>query len=448
MATERILFVEDDPAGRELGLFNLQKAGYQADGAPDGAEGLRLFDANDFDLVITDLKMPGVSGLDVLREVKKHKPAVPVIVVTAYGNVERAVEAMRLGAFDFIGKPFSRDHLLLAVEKALESSALRREVKALRIKAKGVERPLVFTSPAMAQLVETADRVAASDATVLITGQSGTGKELLARRVHVRSSRAEGPFVALSCATVPRELLESELFGHNKGSFTGATQQRLGRFRQAHGGTIFLDEIAEIPIEMQGKLLRVLQERIVDVVGSDTPVPVDTRVIAATNQDLLERIEQGLFREDLYYRLNVVELTIPPLSQRPEDIEPLLHHFVAKQSGSRELDIPAGLVGELKGRRWPGNVRQLENLCERLVILARGNALSLDDLPHHSVRRAKPWPPLPSEGLPLMELERQVIERVLEKERWNIARAARYLAVPRHILTYRMEKFGIRRPQK
>lgn len=457
MTKQRILFIEDDPAGRELGLFNLKKAGYLTDEAKDGTEGLGLFSARRYDLVITDLKMPGISGMDVLREIKSQRPRVPVIVVTAYGNVNRAVEAMKLGAQDFIGKPFNRDHLLLVVEKALESCALEQEVQELRIKATGIERPIVQASSAMKHLLETADRVAASGATVLITGESGTGKELLARRVHVRSDRAQGPFVALNCAAVPKELLESELFGHTKGSFTGATKERLGRFRQANGGTMFLDEVAEIPIEMQGKLLRVLQERLVDVVGMDTPLPIDSRVIAATNKDLRKRIEDGSFREDLYFRLNVVELHIPPLRERLDDLEPLVEHFVDKHSGSRELVIPEELFDELRGRSWPGNARELENVCERLAILARGDELSIDDLPPSgpddadavgSAKRDTPdeWPPLPPEGLSLMELERHVIQRVLELMQWNIAKAARYLDVPRHILTYRMEKFGIRRP--
>ncbi len=459
MTKTRVLFIEDDSAGRELGLFNLKKAGYDVDEAEDGVAGLELYSSGEYDIVVTDLKMPGVSGMDVLREVKKADSKVPVIVVTAYGNVDRAVEAMRLGAFDFIGKPFNREHLLLTVERALKSRALEREVRNLRIKASGVERPIIYASTNMKRLIETADRVAPSEATVLITGESGTGKELLARRVHVRSGRARGPFVALNCAAVPRELLESELFGHTKGSFTGATKERLGRFRRAKGGTMFLDEIAEIPLEMQGKLLRVLQERVVDVVGKDTPVPVDTRVIAATNKDLRARIDDGEFREDLYFRLNVVELHIPPLRERLEDLEPLIEHFVDQRSGSRELEIPEALFVELRQRSWPGNARELENICERLTILAWGDELSIDDLPPRSGSdRGKSaltegelgdeWPPLPPGGLSLMELERRVIERVLEMKRWNISQAARYLEVPRHILTYRMEKFGIRRPHE
>jgi two-component system NtrC family response regulator len=315
----------------------------------------------------------------------------------------------------------------------------------------------IIESEVMHAIMKVVHEVAKYDVNVLITGESGTGKELLARRVHVRSDRAGGPFVALNCAAVPKELLESELFGHTKGAFTGAAKERLGRFRQAHGGTMFLDEVAEIPLEMQGKLLRVLQEKVVDVVGLDTPVPVDARVIAATNKDLRQRIDEGAFREDLFFRLNVVELDIPPLRDRLDDLEPLVKHFVSKYSGERELEIPEELYERLANRHWPGNARELENICERLVILARGDALSTNDLPpklrNDRARSgsgeddsADEWPPLPKEGLSLMELERKVIERVLEMMGWNIAKAARYLEVPRHILTYRMEKFGIRRP--
>jgi two-component system NtrC family response regulator len=345
----------------------------------------------------------------------------------------------------------------LAVDKALSNCALQREVQELRIKATGVERPLIYASTAMKRLIDMVDRVAPSEATVLISGESGTGKELLARRLHVKSRRAHGPFVALNCAAVPRELLESELFGHTRGAFTGATRERLGRFRQARGGTIFLDEVAEIPLDMQSKLLRVLQERVVDVVGKDGSVTVDARVIAATNRDLRARVEEGDFREDLYFRLNVVELHVPPLRDRLEDITPLVDHFVDKHAGGRELGIPEPLYATLRRRQWPGNARELENICERLTILAQGDELSLEDLPPEKAHRGgRPqdgpvfgteWPPLPPEGLSLVELERRVIERVLAQMGWNISRAARYLEVPRHVLCYRMEKFGIRRPQ-
>jgi two-component system NtrC family response regulator len=315
--TGRILFIDDDKAGREVALFNLRRAGYEITPAEDGQEGLSLFSPEKFDLVITDVKMPGISGIEVLRRIKKQAPEIPVLVITAFGNVETAVEAMKNGAYDFIGKPFQRDQLLLSVERALERRRLATEVRELRIRASGVEREIVGSSSAMKRLLEIVDRVSGTDAGILITGESGTGKEVIARRIHVRSHKAEGPFVAVNCAAIPGELLESELFGHARGAFTGAVKDRIGRFRQAQGGTLFLDEIGEIPLPLQAKLLRVLQEKVVDAVGGDAPISVDVRIVAATNKDLQSRIRAGSFREDLYYRLNVVEVHVPPLRERP-----------------------------------------------------------------------------------------------------------------------------------
>jgi two-component system NtrC family response regulator len=464
-AGERILFVEDDAASRELGLFNLRRAGYEVDDAASGDAALALFEGGrGYDLVVTDVRIPGLSGTDLLQRIKAQAPDIPVIVVTAYGNVELAVTAMRDGAADFIGKPFNREHLLLAVARALEGRRLRSELRALRIRAAGVERPIVAHSAAMRRLLDLTDRVAGSDATVLVTGESGSGKELVARRIHVRSARAEGPFVVLNCAAIPGELLESELFGHEKGAFTGAHRARPGRFRQADGGTLFLDEVAELPPALQSKLLRVLQERVVDVVGRDTPVPVNVRVVAATNRELPQLVREGRFREDLLYRLNVVELRVPALRERPEDIPPLVRHFVARFAGDRDVSVPEPLLAELLRRPWPGNVRELENACERLVILCAGDTLDVRDLPPRpgapaGAPAALPtafgagaealtlddWPPLPPGGLSLVDLEKRVIERVLALRDGNVSAAARYLRVPRHILTYRLQKHGIAR---
>jgi len=449
----RILFVDDDRAGREVALFNLRKAGYRVTAASDGQEGLSLFSPEKFDLVVTDVKMPGISGIDLLRKIRSLAPDVPVLVITAFGNVETAVEAMKAGAYDFIGKPFNKDQLLLSVGKALERQRLASEVRDLRIRASGVEREIVSVSAATKRVLEIADRVAASDASVLITGESGTGKEAVARRIHVRSPRAEGPFVAVNCAAIPGELLESELFGHARGAFTGAVRDRLGRFRQADKGTLFLDEIGEIPLGLQAKLLRALQERIVDVVGGDKPVPVDVRILAATNRDLHERIGEGIFREDLYYRLNVVEIQVPPLRERPEDIPPLVEHFMAELAPDREVEVPAPVMEELKRRPWPGNVRELKNACERMVILCRGHEVSAADLPPPPPRQrgegtvldGEDWPALPAEGLSLVDLEKRVIERALRQKGGNITQAAAFLRIPRHILVYRIEKYGIRR---
>jgi two-component system NtrC family response regulator len=443
--TGRILFIDDDRAGREVALFNLRKAGYEVTAASDGQEGLAAFSPEKFDLVVTDVKMPGLSGIDVLHRVLSQSPDIPVLVITAFGNVETAVEAMKAGAYDFIGKPFHRDQLLHSVEKAFERRRLAAEVRDLRIRAGGVEREIVSVSPAMKQVLTVADRVAGTEATVLITGESGTGKEAVARRIHVHSRRAEGPFVAVNCAAIPGELLESELFGHARGAFTGAVRDRTGRFRQAAAGTLFLDEVAEIPPALQAKLLRVLQERSVDVVGGDHPVPVDVRIVTATNRDLPSLLREGIFREDLYYRLNVVEVRVPPLRERPEDIPPLVEYFMKELGAGREMTVPPAVMEELKSRPWPGNVRELKNACERMAILCGGTEISVEDLPPAATRAGEEWPPLPPDGLSLVDLEKKVIERALRLKGGNITQAAAYLQVPRHILVYRIEKFGIRR---
>jgi two-component system NtrC family response regulator len=455
---ENILIVDDDESGRTLNVYNLTEAGYAVDQASDGGQALRLFNAEKHPLVITDLRMPQVSGMEVLAQIKSRAPDVTVIVITAYGTIELAVQAMKAGAYDFLEKPFSRDQLLLVVERALERRRLVLENRALRLKASGVEREIVAQSSAMQQLLQTVDRVARSEASVLIEGESGTGKELIARRIHARSPRLEGPFVALNCAAMPSELLESELFGHEKGAYTGALRARTGRFRKAQGGTIFLDEVGEIPLPLQAKLLRVLQEKMIDVVGSDSPVAVNVRIVAATHQELPQRIQQGAFREDLFYRLNVVELKIPPLRERPEDIEPLARHFLQHIAPERDLVLPEEVLTMLRQHHWPGNVRELENACERMALLCPGDTLSKEDLPPAilSVQRTSiseekaegqsaEWPPLPPEGLSLLDLERRVIERALQINRGNVSLTATYLRLPRHILAYRLEKYGIRR---
>jgi DNA-binding NtrC family response regulator len=443
----RILFIDDDATGREVAAHNLRRAGFEVDLAADGEQGLARFEPGRHQVVITDLKMPRVDGLEVLRQVQARAPDTPVLMITAYGSMQVGVEAMRAGAYDVVAKPFNRDQLELVVRRAAERARLARENRRLRQQLTGVERPIVHRSAAMTQLLATLDRVAARDVTVLITGESGTGKELLARRVHARSARAEGPFVAVSCAALPSELLESELFGHERGSFTGADRARAGRFRKAQGGTLFLDEVGELPLALQGKLLRVLQERSVDVVGSDEPVAVDLRVVAATNRDLRTRVAEGSFREDLFYRLAVVEIEAPPLRARPEDIAPLVEHFVAQASPDRGLRIPPALLRLLEARSWPGNVRELENACERLAILAPGDSLQAEDLPP----TGEPAPPagdwldrLPP-GISLVDLERQAIAHALERCDGNLSAAARMLRVPRHILVYRVRKHGLER---
>jgi two-component system NtrC family response regulator len=449
----RILFADDDQTGREVAHYHLTEAGHEVDAVGDGPQAIELFLARPHDLVVTDLRMPGVSGMEVLAHVKRLAPEVPVVVITAYGNVETAISAMKGGAYDFIEKPFKRDVLLLVVRRALEMRTLALENRSLRRKVLGVERDIVVSSKTLVRLLESVDKVAQSEATILITGESGSGKELVARRIHVKSLRADGPFVAVNCAAMPAELLETELFGHEKGAYTGATKARVGRFRTADSGTLFLDEIAELPLSVQAKLLRALQERVIDIVGSDQPVAVNVRVVAATNQPLAEKIELGTFRKDLYYRLNVVEIQVPPLRDRVEDIAPLVRHFVSRLAPERELSIPDEVLVALQRYAWPGNVRELENACERLVILCDGDTLRLEDLPpaisqqgaEPSNQKGADLFELPPEGLSLMDLERRVIESALLFKKGNVTQAAAYLRIPRHVRAYRIEKFGIRR---
>ncbi len=438
-----ILFIDDDNTGRAVAVHNLRRAGLEVDDARDGAEGLQRFDPQRHEVVVTDLKMPGVDGMTLLRTVRERAPQVPVVVITAFGSVDLAVDAMRQGAWDFLEKPFSRDRLELTLLRALETSRLRADNRRLR---SGVERPIVAASQAMQGVLELADRVAPSTAGVLITGESGVGKELVARRIHARSERAAGPFVAVNCASVPGELLESELFGHTRGAFTGATQAREGRFRRASGGTLFLDEIAELPLALQGKLLRVLQEGLVDVVGADEPIAVDARIVVATNQVLEERVSEGRFREDLFYRLDVIQVHLPPLRERREDIVPLAEAFLAELAPGRRLRLPAQVAEALARRGWHGNVRELRNVCERLAILASGGEVALEHLPPERFTVASDrWLELLPEGLSLGEIEEQVVRHVLDRCSWNVSEAARRLGVPRHILAYRLEKHGIER---
>jgi len=445
----RILLVDDDQSFLEVMAFLLEEEGYEVVRAGSGAEAFdRLQDAP-FSVMVTDLKMPGLDGLSLLKKAHGLDANLLVIVTTAFGDMATAVAAMKAGAFDFLPKPCDRDHFKLTVRRALEHARLRREVGELRGGGSSEGKTLVFASQNMADLVSMAERVAAADATILIQGESGTGKELLARRIHLSSPRKEGPFVAVNCAAIPRDLLESELFGHSKGAFTGATSERKGRFLQADKGTLFLDEIAELPLDLQSRLLRVLQEKVIEPVGSERALPLNVRVLAATNQALEERVGQGQFRQDLFYRLNVVPLRIPPLRERKEDILPLARHFLAKHSGGREWEIPLATAERLVRLPWPGNVRELENLCQRAALLAEEPVLSAEFLAagEPAAKPALRFLPsgvdLPSEGISLLDLERAIVVRALEMNDYNQSSTARFLRVPRHILLYRMEKFEI-----
>ncbi len=452
-----ILIIDDDTSLRRVLEYNLQEAGYAVATAASGEEGLERFDEVNPALVITDMKMPGMDGMQVLKAVKERSPDTLVMVITAFGTVDIAVEAMKAGAYDYITKPFNRDELRLTVAKALRLSGLEDENK--RLKSELADRvdfgAMVGSSAAMEKVFQIVRKVADSEASVLITGESGTGKELVARSIHTHSGRKNGPFVAINCAAIPRDLLESELFGHVKGAFTGAIRDKTGKFALAEGGTIFLDEVGELPLELQPKLLRALQERTIEAVGGTKEQKLDVRVVAATNLDIEKAISDGTFREDLYYRLAVIPIHLPPLRQRRNDIPLLLRHFCGKY-GAENVRIDQPALERLTAYGWPGNVRELENLVERLLIMRNGDTISDGDLPD-KIRNGTAAGlnagqtgviNLPDEGYSLEQLEREVVVQALERNGWNQTAAARFLRIPRHTLIYRMEKYQIVAPEK
>lgn len=445
---ECILLIDDDESLRRVTEYNLAQAGFSVATAASGKEGLVKFKAESPDLVITDVKLGDISGLEVLKKVKKDTPDTPVIVITAFGSIEMAVKAMQQGAFTFITKPFDRETLRLSCQKALEMKALRSQKKQLADEVNrltGTEG-METANPAMADLLDTAIRVAESEATVLVTGESGTGKEVLARLIHQKSSRKNGPMVAVNCAAIPDTLIESELFGHVKGAFTGAVANRKGRFQMAGQGTLFLDEIGDLKMDMQAKLLRAIQEREVEPIGSDRTEKIDVRLIAATNKDLQEAISAGVFREDLYYRLGVIPLHIPPLRDRTEDIPTLVQHFLKKIGAPPDVQFSKDALKRMKGYSWPGNIRELQNVVERSVILRKGTTIDAPgvNLPVASVQAGNGGiPEIPHEGISLEEVEKSLIEKALKKANGNRSKAARLLKIPRHVLIYRLEKFDL-----
>ncbi len=455
----RILLIDDDTSLREVVTFMLQEAGHQVLPASDGQQGLARLPENP-DLVLTDIRMPGMDGMEVLKRIVEDDPASapPVIVLTAHGTVKQAVEAMRLGAFSYLLKPFPRDELLLTVDQALHTSDLEKDNSRLRrmLKEKIAPTAMVHSSPAMTELMEQVQRVAASDATVLITGESGTGKELVSRACHDLSTRFDQPFVPVNCGALPADLMESELFGHAKGAFTGAANATAGKIRSAHNGTLFLDEVAELPLALQPKLLRVLETHQVDPVGSSESVEVDFRLVCATHRNLETEVAEGRFREDLFYRLNVLHLSLPPLRERRQDIGLLWDHFTLMHGGAGVATSPE-LRTDLENQDWRGNVRELKNLNQRLVLMRKANTLELADLKRLAPRsrlvapvvqdssfdNGLPLGPLPAEGLSLVEMEKEIIRRAMEICRGNRTKTAQFLDIPRHVLVYRLEKYGL-----
>jgi two-component system NtrC family response regulator len=445
---ERILLIDDDESLRRVTEYNLSSAGFQVITAACGQEGVDLISRYSPDLVVTDVQLGDMNGLDILARVKSDSPEVPVIVITAFGSIEMAVEAMQRGAFTFITKPFDRETLRLSCRKALEMGELRNRNRYLEEeinRISGVEG-METANSAMAELLETTLKVAGSEASVLITGESGTGKEVLARLIHKNSPRKNGPMVAVNCTAIPETLIESELFGHVKGAFTGAVSNRKGRFQAASGGTLFLDEIGELRIDMQAKLLRAVQEREVEPVGSDRTEKIDVRIIAATNRDLSEMVASQEFREDLFYRLSVVPLHLPPLRERKEDIANLVNHFMKKNGAAAGVRFTDRAIRALEEYSWPGNIRELQNVIERCLILRRSDLIDVADLHMgkgnlHS-EAVFCVPEIPDEGLSLEDVERQLVQKAMKKSGGNRSEAARLLQIPRHVLIYRLEKYG------
>jgi two-component system NtrC family response regulator len=446
--------VDDESTQREMLSSILERAGFGVTTAADGRAALELLDRSGFDLVLTDQRMPGIDGLELLDEVRGRHADLPVVLMTAHGSVSSAVAAMKRGAADYLTKPFERDELIVVLEKVLRQRKLEDEVRALRgaLKDRYRMRSIIGKSAVMQELFSVIERVAAADVPVLIQGESGTGKELIARAIHEESSRAAGPFVALNCAAVPETLLESEFFGHEKGAFTGATKAHAGRFEQAHGGTLFLDEIAAMRTDLQAKLLRALQEREIQRLGSSTPRKVDVRILAATCDDVEQAIREKRFREDLYYRLNVVPVIAPPLRERPEDVPLLLDHFLSRAAakfGREPLGVDPGVIDVLQRHPWPGNVRELENCVERMVVLTRESRLTAADLPPEIRRGADEVAvggedfELPARGLSLEEVERHLIRQALERTGGAVAPAARLLGISYKTLQYRVRKHGL-----
>ncbi len=450
MKKPSILLIDDDNSLRRVVEFSLSEAGYRVQAAAGGEEGLRLFEKDSFDAVITDITMPGMSGMEVLAKIRERDETLPVVVITAYGTIESAVEAMKQGAFDYITKPFNRDELRITLDKALKMRRLERENVDLR--AEVIDRyrfdSIIGSSDRIRELLDMAGRVAASDASVLITGESGTGKELLAKGIHYNSPRAAGPFVAVNAAAIPENLIESELFGHMKGAFTGASMDRQGRFELADGGTLFLDEIGDLRIDLQVKILRALQERQVDRVGGKAPIPVDVRIIAATNKDIERAVKEGNFREDLYYRLSVITLHIPALRDRRDDIPLLVGHFLGKFNPGTAVRLAPDALSLLTAYAWPGNVRELENIIQRASVLKRSETITAADLPDKLKKEKMNVENiilnLPDQGISLEDLEKNLIVKALERHKGNQTRAAEYLGITRPTLIYRMEKYGIK----
>ncbi len=463
---KQVLIVDDEPNLRKILAAQLSRDGYDVLLAEDGEEGLATLREHHIDLVITDLRMPKVDGMTLLREALREDPDLPVVMITAHGTVDTAVEALKIGAFDYLTKPFDKDEVRQIVGKALRTRQLAgEEASQSPAQVPGARFGIIGNSAGLTDLYSVLERVADSPTTVLITGESGTGKELVARALHDHSSRKDKPFIKVNCAAIPKELIESELFGYERGAFTGAVSSKPGRFELASGGTLFLDEIGEIPVEMQVKLLRALQESEFERVGGIKTIRVDVRLVAATNRDLKKLISQGTFREDLFYRLNVVSIRLPALRERASDIPLLVEHFLTKFNDRLKKSVQGveqDALDVLANYGWPGNIRELENVMERAVLFCDAQKLTVDNLPQevrggtgHSVT-----PPPPDTSLPvslsgdaglkehvkvaMSRLERDIVSRALTQTGGNVTHAARLLKISRKGLQLKMKELGLR----
>ncbi|MBW2599368.1 MAG: sigma-54-dependent Fis family transcriptional regulator [Deltaproteobacteria bacterium] len=452
MGKLNILVVEDGQSQREMLKDFLAGEGHKVAEAEDGNTAIQQVRGGHFDLLLLDFKMPGMNGIEVLEKIKNINPEISVIMMTAYGTIETAVDAMKLGAVDYIAKPINLDELIILIDRIAERQTLLRENEILRQKLWKKEiapGQIIYKDPGMEAIINMVGRVASSRATVLIMGESGTGKELFAKLVHATSPRSKEPMIVVNCGAIPETLLESELFGHEKGAFTGAIARRIGRFEEADGGTLFLDEIGELSPPVQVKLLRFLQEREFQRLGGNQTIQADVRIISATNQNLEEKVKEGTFREDLYYRLNVVSLTIPPLRDRRGDISILTEYFIKRFSSENDRDLK-GLSSEamdiLLKYDYPGNVRELENIIERAVVITRGQVISIKDLPFEAVL-PRHFTDHKDEGTLRHEvesLEREMIERALDGAGNNQTKAAELLGITERTLRYKLKKHGLK----
>ncbi len=450
----KILIIDDDVKMLELLEKVLLRKGYLVEVTSKPREALEKFESDGFDIVVTDINMPEINGLEILRQIKSISPNIIVIMITAFATVSSAVESMKLGAYDYIIKPFNMEEFVLIIQRAAEQVELKKEVEFLRkeIQQRYSFGNIIGKSPQMQRVFNLIKQVANTNSNVIIYGKSGTGKELVAKAIHYNSPRKDKPFIAVNCSAIPESLLESELFGHEKGAFTGAVSSRKGLFEEANGGTIFLDEIGDMSLAMQAKLLRVLEEKEIRAVGSDKPKKVDVRVIAATHKDLEKAVKEGTFREDLFYRLNVIPIYLPELRERVEDIPLLVEYFLKKynEEAKKNVRISKEALACMMKYSWPGNVRELENLIERLVVLSTGDEIRVEDLPEH-IRVCKAETIVEEltlgDKITLEELEKRYILKVLRETGWHKSNAAKILGIDRRTLYRKIEEYKLEEPE-